>query len=100
MRASRHDSVRRRDQHIDQARFVQLAAPLEHAQANAFSRQSTVDEDSLAVDARDPSAIVGQVHDVGFLHVSRLQVSGHAAANSLRCSAADSLKVLRTRATS
>jgi hypothetical protein len=67
VRAGRHDAIRRGNQNIDQAGFVQLPASLDHAKANAFPRQRAVDEDGFAAEPRDPSAVVGQIHDVGFL---------------------------------
>ena len=100
VRAGRRDAIRRGDQNLDQAGFVQLPAPLDQAKTNAFPRQRAVDEDGLAVDARDPPPVMGKIHDVGLLHLTRLQFSGHAAANSLRCGAAESPTSLRTRPTS
>src|SRR5271170_3603880 len=100
VRASRHDAIRRGDQNIDQAGLVQMAAPLEHAIANAFPRQCTVDEDGLACVARYPPPVMRQVQDIGFPDVAQIQLAGHAAANSLRWTAGDSSSSLRTRATS
>jgi hypothetical protein len=100
VRASRHDAIRRSDQDIDQTGLVQLAAPLLHAKANAFTGQSAIYEYGLAIDPCNPAPVVGEIHDVGFLDVAGVQLAGHAAANSLRCPAADSFKYLRTRATS
>ena len=42
----------------------------------------------------DAAAVVGKIHDIRFLDVARrlrpLQVTGHAAANSLKCAAGES----------
>src|SRR5882757_4998526 len=100
MRAFGNHSVRRCREHLDQTRFVQLPAPLEHAKGYALARQRTLDENGLAVDARDAPAIMREIHDHCLLHVAELQVAGHAAANSLKCAAADSCSNFRTRATS
>src|ERR1700688_1436537 len=100
VRASRHHTVRRGAQDFDQTGFVQLPAPLEHAQAHAFSPQCARDEYRLAVETRNSPAIVGQIHDVRFLNLAGGQLAGHAAANSFKCAAAESSSNLRTRALS
>src|ERR1035441_5049697 len=100
MRALRRHALRRRDENVHQGRLVQMPAPLEQAIADSLPRQSAVDEYGLAVDSCDAAAVVGKIHDVGFLHRRGLQAAGHDAANSLRCAAAESSSSLRTRAIS
>jgi hypothetical protein len=68
MRAARDHPIRRRNQDIHQARFVHLPAPLEHSKAHTLAGQRAVDEYRLAVDPRDPAAIVRKIDDVGLLH--------------------------------
>ena len=88
-----------------------MAPALEYAKAYALTRQGAVDEDRLAVDPRDPPAIVGEIDDLRFLNRAGPQLPaglcersppppGHAASNALRCSALESRSILRTRATS
>ncbi len=100
VRAARHDAVRRGDDDIDQTRLVQVATPLDHAQANALARQGALDEHGLAADARDAAAVVRQVDDIGLLNVADGQPAGHAAENSCKCAAGESFSSLRVRATS
>jgi len=45
-----------------------LPAPLDHSKAHTLPRQRAVDEYRLAVDPRDPAAIVRKIDDVGLLH--------------------------------
>ena len=68
MRTARNHSIRRSGQYIDQARFVHLPAPLDHSKAHAFPWQRAIDEYRLAIDPRDPAAIVREIDDVSFLY--------------------------------
>ena len=74
VRAGGNHAIGRGFQHLDEPRFVQLAAPFDHPKAHAFPGQRAVDEDGLAVDSRNPAAVVGQIHDIGFLDLARLQL--------------------------
>jgi hypothetical protein len=100
MRAFGNDAIRRRDQHIDQPRLVQLPTPFKHAKAHALPGQGAVDEHGLAFHPGDTPPIVREVHDVRLLSLAELQVAGHAAANSFQCGAPESDSNFRTRATS
>ena len=100
VRAGGDHAIRRGAKNVDESRFVELPAALENPETNVFSRQRPIDEYGFAADSRDPPPIVGQVDDVGFLNLAQAILSGHAAANSLRCAAVESLSSLRTRATS
>src|SRR5208337_2227485 len=71
-----NDTVRRGHQHFDQTRLIQLPAALEYAKTHVFSRQGAFDKNGLAADARNPPAIMGQIHDISFLHVAELQLGG------------------------
>jgi hypothetical protein len=63
-----HYAIRGCDQDLDQARFVHVPAPLDDPKPHAFIRQCAVYEHRLAVESRDPAAIMSKIHDVGLLH--------------------------------
>ena len=70
MRAARDHPIRRSGQNLDQARLVHLPAPLDHPKAHTFPRQRALDEYRLAVDPRDPAAIMRKIDDVALLHLA------------------------------
>jgi hypothetical protein len=65
VRALRLHPVRRGNQHFAKGRLVHLPAPADGVKAHAFARQRAGDEHRLAVHARNASAVVREIHDVG-----------------------------------
>ena len=68
MRAARNHSIRGSNQNINQAGFVHLPASLEDSKTHPFPRQCALDEHCLAIDSRDPAAIVRKIDDIGLLN--------------------------------
>jgi hypothetical protein len=66
--ATRHGTIGRRNQNIDQACFVHVPAALVHTKTHPLRGQRPVDEHGFALDARDAAAIVRQIDDIGFLN--------------------------------
>jgi hypothetical protein len=66
--ATRRGTIGRGNQHLDQARLVQVPAALEDAKAHALSGQSAFDEHGFALDARDTATVVRQIDDIGLLN--------------------------------